>query len=248
LEQHFIKENKDRSIFRKNIGRAILNKDQDALLVVRSISHCGRNLKDFSVKFQGIPIEGDLSAAEFQIWNQGKQPILKSDILKPILLGTLKYDRIYQVSTVSTRDVIGATTGGVGTNSTRHDQGVVLSWNILEQNDGIKVQIIYGGGVNEPLTVDGVIVGQKELTQYQVVNGQVVRNVFATIIYTMIIPIALAMLLILMWNGVKALVKGDKSDGVAHFGSSVLLILIIVMLVPLVNRLILTPPKPPFGF
>jgi hypothetical protein len=86
------------------------------------------------------------------------------------------------------------------------------------------------------------------LTQYQVVNGQVVRNVFATIIYTMIIPIALAMLLILMWNGVKALVKGDKSDGVAHFGSSVLLILIIVMLVPLVNRLILTPPKPPFGF
>ena len=32
LEQHFIKENKDRSIFRKNIGRAILNKGQDAFL------------------------------------------------------------------------------------------------------------------------------------------------------------------------------------------------------------------------
>jgi len=32
LEQHFIKENKDRSIFRKNIGRAILNKDKDPFL------------------------------------------------------------------------------------------------------------------------------------------------------------------------------------------------------------------------
>lgn len=32
LEQHFIKENKDRSIFRKNIGRAILNKRKDKFL------------------------------------------------------------------------------------------------------------------------------------------------------------------------------------------------------------------------
>jgi hypothetical protein len=32
LKQHFIKENKDRSVFRKNIGRAILNKDNDPFL------------------------------------------------------------------------------------------------------------------------------------------------------------------------------------------------------------------------
>ena len=32
LQQHFIKENKDRSIFRKNIGRAILNRDNDPFL------------------------------------------------------------------------------------------------------------------------------------------------------------------------------------------------------------------------
>ena len=32
LEQHFVKENKDRSIFRKNIGRAILNRDKDPFL------------------------------------------------------------------------------------------------------------------------------------------------------------------------------------------------------------------------
>jgi hypothetical protein len=32
LKSHFIKENKDRSIFRKNIGRAILNKANDSFL------------------------------------------------------------------------------------------------------------------------------------------------------------------------------------------------------------------------
>ena len=32
LKQHFINENKDRSIFRKNIGRALLNKNKDPFL------------------------------------------------------------------------------------------------------------------------------------------------------------------------------------------------------------------------
>jgi hypothetical protein len=32
LEEHFVKEKKDRSIFRRNIGRAILNKNQDPFL------------------------------------------------------------------------------------------------------------------------------------------------------------------------------------------------------------------------
>ena len=32
LQQHFVKENKDRSIFRKNVGRAILSRNQDSFL------------------------------------------------------------------------------------------------------------------------------------------------------------------------------------------------------------------------
>ena len=32
LRQHFMLENKDRSIFRKNIGRALLHRDQDPFL------------------------------------------------------------------------------------------------------------------------------------------------------------------------------------------------------------------------
>jgi len=34
LQQHFINENKDRSIFRKNIGRALLTKDKDPFVKI----------------------------------------------------------------------------------------------------------------------------------------------------------------------------------------------------------------------
>lgn len=37
LEEHFLKENKDRSIFRKNIGRAVLNKNSDSYLDIWDI-------------------------------------------------------------------------------------------------------------------------------------------------------------------------------------------------------------------
>jgi hypothetical protein len=46
LEQHFVKENKDRSIFRKNIGRAILNRDGDPFLAQWEIDLTTREAKE----------------------------------------------------------------------------------------------------------------------------------------------------------------------------------------------------------
>lgn len=46
LLQHFLKENKDRSIFRKNIGRALLNKDNDSFLEKWELDLTTRNAKD----------------------------------------------------------------------------------------------------------------------------------------------------------------------------------------------------------
>ena len=48
LNQHFLLENKDRSIFRKNIGRAILNKRSDPYLKIWQIDFTTRNKKDES--------------------------------------------------------------------------------------------------------------------------------------------------------------------------------------------------------
>jgi len=46
LLQHFLHENKDRSIFRKNIGRALLNKDKDPFLAQWEIDLTTRKAKD----------------------------------------------------------------------------------------------------------------------------------------------------------------------------------------------------------
>ncbi len=46
LLQHFVNENKDRSIFRKNIGRALLNKDKDSYLNTWEIDTTTREAKE----------------------------------------------------------------------------------------------------------------------------------------------------------------------------------------------------------
>lgn len=46
LKQHFLNENKDRSIFRKNIGRALLNKGNDPFLKFWEIDLTSRKAKD----------------------------------------------------------------------------------------------------------------------------------------------------------------------------------------------------------
>jgi len=46
LKQHFLNENKDRSIFRKNIGRAILNKNDDPFLKYWELDLTTRKAKE----------------------------------------------------------------------------------------------------------------------------------------------------------------------------------------------------------
>ncbi len=45
LQQHFMRENKDRSIFRKNIGRALLNKAKDPYLAIWELDLTTREAK-----------------------------------------------------------------------------------------------------------------------------------------------------------------------------------------------------------
>src|SRR5580704_16113853 len=46
LYQHFLIENKDRSIFRKNIGRAFLNRDHDPFLLLWELDRTSRRMRD----------------------------------------------------------------------------------------------------------------------------------------------------------------------------------------------------------
>jgi hypothetical protein len=118
------------------------------------------NLDNLSVTFQGEAIKGDLSTAEIQVWNQGKAPIRKGDILLPITIKTPHGEPIYQTSITESRDVIGFMAIDTSPAMSGH---IFLNPLILEQGDGYKVQFIYGGDVNLPLIVEGTVVGQHSI-------------------------------------------------------------------------------------
>jgi len=64
LKQHFLKENKDRSIFRKNIGRALLNRESDPFLEQWEIDLTTRDAKQ---KFSSLIDQEKLQATERRV-------------------------------------------------------------------------------------------------------------------------------------------------------------------------------------
>lgn len=98
LFQHFLKENKDRSIFRKNIGRALLNKDKDSFLEKWELDLTTRNAKDQhsdSVDFDKQKeiekrvtkfIQDNFSFVVFQIDDKDKRLYFESRIISTVSL------------------------------------------------------------------------------------------------------------------------------------------------------------------
>jgi hypothetical protein len=96
LNQHYVNENKDRSIFRKNIGRAILNKRSDSFLEQWNLDLTSREAKD---KYKDVIdidklgrtekevseyIQGNISFAVFEVKDKDTRLSLESKIISTI--------------------------------------------------------------------------------------------------------------------------------------------------------------------
>ncbi len=98
LFQHFLNENKDRSIFRKNIGRTLLNKDKDSFLEQWEIDLTTKNAKDLhsnSVDFIKQKetekrvtkyIQNNFSFVVFQVDDKNKRLETESKIISTVSL------------------------------------------------------------------------------------------------------------------------------------------------------------------
>ena len=64
LQQHFLKENKDRSIFRKNIGRCLLSRDGDPFLEWWEID---LTTSEARAKYEGLIDRDKLKAVEVRV-------------------------------------------------------------------------------------------------------------------------------------------------------------------------------------
>jgi hypothetical protein len=117
-------------------------------------------LQNFTVNFAGKQITGDLSSVEIQLWNAGKESIRRQNILKPVTISTQSNQPIYQVSFQTSRDIVGLKTIPADLSA----GSVALEWDIMEHNDGAKIQIIYNGNVALPILVDGIVEGQRKIS------------------------------------------------------------------------------------
>ena len=96
LFQHFLRENKDRSIFRKNVGRALLNKDKDSFLQKWELDLTARSAKEtHSVdsneqkqieKKVTKRVHDNFSFVAFQINEKDKRLGLESKIISTVSL------------------------------------------------------------------------------------------------------------------------------------------------------------------
>lgn len=98
LKEHFINENKDRSIFRKNIGRAILNKDNDSYLDIWDVDFQERKNKELyqdrldAIKQKGIEklvskyIQENLSFVIIEIPDKESRLFYESKLISTVSL------------------------------------------------------------------------------------------------------------------------------------------------------------------
>ena len=96
LNQHFVKENKNRSIFRKNIGRCLLNKDQSPYLPlwehdITSKADKEKNLKLLDLEFEKKTekrineyVQSNLSFCGFQVDTKEQRLFWESRIVSTL--------------------------------------------------------------------------------------------------------------------------------------------------------------------
>jgi len=146
LKQHFINENKDRSIFRKNIGRALLNQHHDSFLEQWNIDLTTRKAKDKYLQSFDVNrkseienqvsqiIQQNFSVVVFEVQDRDKRLELESKI----------------ISTISHCSECGASSNWLGNNSPKEkirDNGLWLVNNLskdqLSETDMEQIQKIF---------------------------------------------------------------------------------------------------------
>jgi len=114
--------------------------------------------------FDNKPVETNITVAQIAIWNQGKRPIKKDQVLEPVAIFTENNTPILEATIrKSSREVTQLT---LNTDDLQNGRVTVL-WNILEQNDGGVIQLIYAGNADVSISADGILEGQSNLERLE---------------------------------------------------------------------------------
>lgn len=109
-------------------------------------------------------INGDVTAAQIAIWNDGNLPIKRENILKPVIIMA---DPPIPILEVRIRRISRDVTEFAHVSDSLEHGRVYLNWRILEEGDGAIAQLIYAGDTYVKFRVEGVVEGQREITEFE---------------------------------------------------------------------------------
>ena len=121
----------------------------------------GERLK---ILYDNQPLKAtNVTAMQMQFWNAGREPIRRSDVLLPIRMTFPKGGEILDLTVVkqSRPDIVQfKATTDKGQEELRSNTAT-FDFSILEQDDGATLQVVYAGGPELPVIIDGAIIGAR---------------------------------------------------------------------------------------
>jgi hypothetical protein len=127
-------------------------------------------MSSVDILYHGERITTDVYARQVYMWNAGTDSIRGEQILEPIVIsiphGKILEARVKKVS----RGLIGILVTGAGIAGS--DDRVRLSWNILEHNDGVVLDLIYAAPDASKLIAVGTIEHQSGLRVREYENSR----------------------------------------------------------------------------
>lgn len=130
--------------------------DPTTALIVKS----GQS-SNLRVYFADQLIKTDVVVAQVVLWNAGNLPIKRENIIQPIVIRTVPPARILEPTfRESTRETV-IKPQLDQTNSS--DGRIGITWERLEQGDGIWMQMVFAGSPGTQLVIDGVLEEQPHI-------------------------------------------------------------------------------------
>lgn len=128
---------------------------------VKSIVAAANQASRLSIRLDNEPITGSVTSAQIAFWNAGKVPIRPEHVLSPLVLYTDSGAPIIEARIrKKCREVV-----NIDLDTKNINKGQLgLTWNILEQNDGGIIEIIFAGPVDTEIQATSVIEGQKTIS------------------------------------------------------------------------------------
>ena len=189
-----------------------------------------------------VPITDDIYLLTISFWNAGAIPIEPEDVRQPVRINISGAKRVVDYSIVSqtSPDIAQITLTEVAQQSA--DNSIIpleLSWKHLDPNFGAKVQILYTGPEDAPISLSGNIVGVDAI-----VDGRsFIKRTRLGGILDLVIPFVMGM--VLSMGVVETIVKAAR----VRTRKNILMALLTVGVVALIGLIIyiflfrqLTPP------